>query len=515
MYQPQVFISYRRSDSEGVALVLRERLSGLIEPPEARSIAVFLDKLSIEPGHNFEFDIELAVSSCRVVVVLIGKKWFQVLQKRLASSEKDYVRFEIRIAGEKGKRVVPVLINGAKMPSESDLPSDIRYLALLNAITVPAKHLGMGLGGPTLDRDLADQIKDVLDKAPGGAPIQTKLPDDYLIQLIFAIDDLFIKAMSSTNDDFTRRKYLATALHRCCNFIDRRDLDEMQDVIHHYPPNQHGEIVSRFVVEPALFDELLRAVEKSLSPLGHAGVATAGQVRRMRTDLQQMLKRPIHIDEFKRSWQELRNCVCEAAAWFDHQPNPVHALETLTCCLASTVLMDETRRVAVADAVGHSGDAVIKPFGVAQIAAHVFMKSVANLRESMGSGDGWRASRSYWTDHDSKASLLSVLRNLSGSSAEACFARTLLAENFADWVVRRYLKDLVIKDRHRVVSFVANIVSRTSQGSAFRPAIFERFDEKGLMSRFSTLSRIKDADTVLRQLADLAVPPDALQDELE
>jgi TIR domain len=128
----RIFISYRRDDAGSYArllqVYLRERF------PHA---PVFMDLDSIEAGADFAEAIEAGVGTCCVMVALIGPRWLTLTdeegQRRL-DDEKDWVRFEIRAALERHVRVVPVLVDGAKMPREQQLPTDLRDLARLNAL---------------------------------------------------------------------------------------------------------------------------------------------------------------------------------------------------------------------------------------------------------------------------------------------------------------------------------------------------------------------------------------------
>jgi hypothetical protein len=130
----RIFLSYRTGDTGSYARLLQMYLRGRF--PHA---SVFMDLDSIEAGADFAEAIEAGVGSCRVLLVLIGPKWLTLTdeqgQRRL-DDEKDWVRFEIRAAlrREQDVRVLPVLVDGAEMPKEEQLPPDLRGLARLNAL---------------------------------------------------------------------------------------------------------------------------------------------------------------------------------------------------------------------------------------------------------------------------------------------------------------------------------------------------------------------------------------------
>jgi len=126
-----VFLSYRREDAAPYARLLQIQLSQRI--PEAQ---VFIDLDSIEPGLDFAEVIREAVDSCAVLVALIGHQWVTLADeegRRRVDNPDDYVRFEIQTALERGVRVIPVLVNGAKPLQHQQLPIELHKFARLNA----------------------------------------------------------------------------------------------------------------------------------------------------------------------------------------------------------------------------------------------------------------------------------------------------------------------------------------------------------------------------------------------
>jgi TIR domain len=127
-----IFICYRRDDAGPYARLLQVYLHGRF--PHA---TVFMDLDSIEAGTDFAEAIEAGVGSCRVLIALIGPSWLALTDEegqRKLDHPDDWVRFEIRTALENRIRVIPVLVDGAKMPRQQQLPSDVRNLARLNAL---------------------------------------------------------------------------------------------------------------------------------------------------------------------------------------------------------------------------------------------------------------------------------------------------------------------------------------------------------------------------------------------
>jgi hypothetical protein len=126
-----VFLSYRRDDAGPYARSLQLQLSQRI--PDA---PIFMDLDSIEPGLDFAEVIEGAVNSSAVLVALIGRQWATLTDQagvRRLDNPDDYVRFEVKTALERGVRVIPVLVDGAKPLRQQDLPAELHKLARLNA----------------------------------------------------------------------------------------------------------------------------------------------------------------------------------------------------------------------------------------------------------------------------------------------------------------------------------------------------------------------------------------------
>jgi Tetratricopeptide repeat len=76
------------------------------------------------------------VNSCAVLVALIGRQWATLTDEdgvRRLDNPDDYVRFEVKTALERGVRVIPVLIDGAKPLRQQELPAELHKLARLNA----------------------------------------------------------------------------------------------------------------------------------------------------------------------------------------------------------------------------------------------------------------------------------------------------------------------------------------------------------------------------------------------
>ena len=95
-----------------------------------------MDLDSIEAGLDFAEVIREAVDSCAVLVALFGRQWETLTDeagRRRLDNPDDYVRFEVQTSLERGVRVIPVLVDGAKPLRQQMLPPGLQKLARLNA----------------------------------------------------------------------------------------------------------------------------------------------------------------------------------------------------------------------------------------------------------------------------------------------------------------------------------------------------------------------------------------------
>jgi TIR domain len=103
---------------------------------------VFLDTEHVGIGEDFVDRTTRVVGSCRAVLVVIGQRWLSVVDaqgRRRLDDEDDYVRLEIATALRRAPptAVIPVLVHGARMPTEEELPVDLRALSRRNALVAP------------------------------------------------------------------------------------------------------------------------------------------------------------------------------------------------------------------------------------------------------------------------------------------------------------------------------------------------------------------------------------------
>jgi TIR domain len=129
-----VFLSYRRDDSSDVTGRIYDRLVQRFGDK-----GVFKDVDSIPLGVDFRKHLGDSVGQCRILLVIIGKNWSANLKnpgKRPLDDPRDFVRIELETAIQRGIPVIPVLVQGAAVPAEDQLPTSLQPLAYHNGLAV-------------------------------------------------------------------------------------------------------------------------------------------------------------------------------------------------------------------------------------------------------------------------------------------------------------------------------------------------------------------------------------------
>lgn len=128
-----IFISYRRDDQAGFAGRLADALVSVFGADN-----VFRDIEDIHPGEDFVLALERQLAAVDVMLVVIGPAWLTASREGLRRLDEadDFVRREIEAGLKSGKAVLPVLVGGATMPAEKDLPPAIAGLARRQALAL-------------------------------------------------------------------------------------------------------------------------------------------------------------------------------------------------------------------------------------------------------------------------------------------------------------------------------------------------------------------------------------------
>jgi hypothetical protein len=163
MEKNKIFISHRHSDTQSDCHRLKSDLQKIFGKDQ-----VFLDIENLEPGIKFAEAIEKTLAQSKVVLVVIGPDWVHVTNdkggKRLFD-EKDWVRREIAASlNDANTRVIPVLVKGASIPEEEDLPEDLKPLTQLQVAEITTKRWDYDLG------ELTKVLEKLVPKKPEPRP---------------------------------------------------------------------------------------------------------------------------------------------------------------------------------------------------------------------------------------------------------------------------------------------------------------------------------------------------------
>lgn len=150
----KTFISYRRKDSTAVAERMADRLF-----THFGEAAVFKDVNSISVGTDFRHALDQALDACDCLLSIIGPHWLgedSTQSVRRIDDPKDFVRLEVATALYRQISTIPVLVEGAIMPSQSELPRDLIGLVDLQALTI--RH------DPDFHRDVDYLIRTLIER---------------------------------------------------------------------------------------------------------------------------------------------------------------------------------------------------------------------------------------------------------------------------------------------------------------------------------------------------------------
>ncbi len=154
----KVFISYRRADSAPSAGRIYDRLVTQFGREN-----VFKDVDDIPAGVRFGTYIQESLRQCSVMLVVIGRVWLNAEATeggRRLDDPKDWVRIEVEMAFSLGLTVIPLLVDGARMPKAAELPESLQDLAQIQSIEVrndPDFGHSMGRVIVALDRAFASR----------------------------------------------------------------------------------------------------------------------------------------------------------------------------------------------------------------------------------------------------------------------------------------------------------------------------------------------------------------------
>lgn len=165
---PKVFISYRREETAGHAGRLYDAIASRFGDGN-----VFMD-VDMAPGVDFVNRITDVVSSCHVLLVIMGPRWATISDgaggPRIGEPD-DFVRLEVQTALKRSDvTVIPVLVAGAQMPDAAALPDGLQALARRNALELSDTRWRTDV------QRLVDALGDLLPGTSAAAPLPPPPP---------------------------------------------------------------------------------------------------------------------------------------------------------------------------------------------------------------------------------------------------------------------------------------------------------------------------------------------------
>ena len=128
-----IFLSYRRKDTASATGRLHDYLE-----KEFGAEMVFKDIHDIGLGTDFRKEIGKTLMNCKVVLVLIGDRYVSLTDAQgniRIMNPNDYVNIEVStaLAFKDQKLVIPILVNGARMPGRDQLPKNLEAITWQNS----------------------------------------------------------------------------------------------------------------------------------------------------------------------------------------------------------------------------------------------------------------------------------------------------------------------------------------------------------------------------------------------
>ena len=170
-----IFINYRGEDSQiGAALIDRELAARFGDDQ------VFFDCRSLPAGSDFVAELLGRLRVCSMLLVVIGPRWLTVTDDaggRRIDNPRDWIRREIVEAFARGLRVVPVLLDEARLPTEADLPADIAALSSRQFVPLRRRYTKIDLAFlvESIEED-PEYVGLAATRSVQGRPVPQQLP---------------------------------------------------------------------------------------------------------------------------------------------------------------------------------------------------------------------------------------------------------------------------------------------------------------------------------------------------
>ena len=134
--QYDIFISYkRRGTSSATAAYIYDLLT-------KKGYSVFFDRKEIRQG-SFDTQLLTHIENAKDIFVLLEESSLDACFKEVdkESYKTDWFCMEIMHALKKNKRIIPLLLDGYKMPDLKDLPDELKALSKQNAIQLDVSEI--------------------------------------------------------------------------------------------------------------------------------------------------------------------------------------------------------------------------------------------------------------------------------------------------------------------------------------------------------------------------------------
>ena len=205
------FINYRRDDSGAEAKLIADTLRRSVGPEK-----VFIDTESIDIGEIWPERLQKALVGADCALVVIGPKWLKAgineWGQRRIDIASDWVRQEIALAlKDKNKNVIPILVNGAKMPPSSALPDNCSEITTRQAIELRRNYWENDIKLLTLKLGVSDSKESSTFRPPN--PIINSIWDNLSPSLQDALS-LAANAARREGKDIISTRTLFSAMRR-------------------------------------------------------------------------------------------------------------------------------------------------------------------------------------------------------------------------------------------------------------------------------------------------------------
>jgi hypothetical protein len=128
----KIFINYRRAEAEYAAGALGRELRRHFGDDR-----IFRDKEDIGGGASWKRRVLDEINGESALLILIGRDWATVTDaqgRRRLDNPDDPLRMEIADGLKDGAAILPILLENAEMPADTELPEDLRSITEHNAL---------------------------------------------------------------------------------------------------------------------------------------------------------------------------------------------------------------------------------------------------------------------------------------------------------------------------------------------------------------------------------------------